>query len=188
MTAVITLATNIIALILIAWIVVMFYFAYENYRSGKDFCITGDVIDETNNVFNTAYGWAKGEAFEDKELVPYDLEVTDEGNAVVSQPGQFTPDYTVESTEEENYSDVLLSQLEPVILEQHAEYVADSNHATRGAATQVEKSNTDDIVPQWGLRRVKYGADMISKNATTVPSFEYTGTTGRTNLYDLIDM
>jgi len=184
MTAVITLATNIIALLLIVWIVVMFYFAYENYRNGKDFCITGDVIDETNNVFNTAYGWAKGETFEDKELVPYNLEASDE---FVEQP-QFTPTYTVENTEEENYSDVLLSQLEPVILEQHAEYVADSNHATRGAATQVEKSNTDDIVPQWGLRRVKYGADMISKNATSVPSFEYTGTTKRSNLYDLIDM
>ena len=60
-----------------------------------------------------------------------------------------------------------------MILEQHAAYAKDSNHATRGASNMVERSNTEDVVQQWGLRRIKYGKDMLTKNATSVPSFEY---------------
>ncbi len=169
MIAVISLAINLIALAVIVWIAVMFYFTYENYRKGQDFCITKQVIEETGNVFNNMYKMTKGEAFEEKELVPYQLEETEEDD-------------------EENYNDVLLSQLEPTILQQHAEYVADSNHSTRGASTQVERSNREDVVPQWGLRRINYGADILSKNATTVPSFEYSGKTEQTNFNQIVGL
>lgn len=182
MTLVIRLVTNLIALAIIAWISIVFYFAYENYRSGEDFCINSKVLEDTGEVFNSAYKWTKGEAFEDKDLVPYDLNVED--YTPLERPA-FTPEYSTDN-DDENYNDVLLSQLEPSIIEQHAEYAADSNHTTRGASMQMEKSNVDDIVPQWGLRRIKYGADILSKNATTVPSFEYTGETKKTNLNNLI--
>lgn len=62
MTAVISLALNIVAFALIAFIAIMFYFAYEEYRGGKDFCITKDTIEKTSGVFDKVYGigsWAK---------------------------------------------------------------------------------------------------------------------------------
>lgn len=184
MIAVISFAVNIIALALIAWIVVMFYFAFENYRKGEEFCINHDVVNNASDALGSAYKWVKRENFEDKDLVPYDMS---EDAMLSEDKPALTPDYT-QDTEEENYNDVLLGQLEPVILEQHAAYVADSSHATRGASMQMEKSNTDDIVPQWGLRRVKYGANILSKNAVSVPSFEYAGDTKQTDLYKMIGM
>jgi hypothetical protein len=178
MSAVTELAVNLIALAMIAWLAVMFYFSYEDYRKGDNFCVTNDTIKRTRNVFGGAYLRAhdavveatKKENFEERELVPYDADLAIEPQA--ERATGLIPNVD-EPEEADNYSDVLLSQLEPVILEQHAAYAKDSNHATRGASNMVERSNTEDVVQQWGLRRIKYGKDMLTKNATSVPSFEY---------------
>jgi hypothetical protein len=176
MSAVTELAVNLIALAMIAWLAVMFYFSYEDYRKGDNFCVTDDTIRRTRDVFSGAYlkaheaATTTQENFEERELVPYDANLAVEPQS--ERATALVPNVD-DSEESDNYSDVLLSQLEPVILEQHAAYAKDSNHATRGASNMVERSNTEDVVQQWGLRRIKYGKDMLTKNATSVPSFEY---------------
>jgi hypothetical protein len=186
------------------WIAILFYFSVEEYNLGGPCFVSKNSVEKTNKLFADQYEKIKNtvkeakmpslpsvsslpnnnssfgnyvEYFEEKELNPHTFDY---------DTGVVPANAEVEA-EEENYNDVLVSQLEPVVVEQHNQYVKNSNRTTSGASTKVERSDREDVVPQWGLRRVKYGKDILSKNALSVPSFEYEDEkTSRTNLMDII--
>ncbi len=167
MSAVVSLTINLISLLLVVWIGVVFYYAYEEYKTGESTCIISkDAISKANHRFTGWYESAKqsaeGENFEERELNPHSFDYV---SGQVEQP--------VVVEEEVDYSNVLLSQLEPVVFEQHSQYVKENNKTTRGASNQVERSDREEVVPTWGLRRINYGKDILTSRATTVPSFEY---------------
>lgn len=200
MSTVSDLAVNVLSLVIVMWIAVLFYFSVEEYKLGGPCFVSKNSVEKTNKLFVDQYEKIKNKAkevklpetkspfgdhveyFEEKELNPHSFDY-DTGAVTVSENVE-----NVEAdVEEENYNDVLVSQLEPIVIEQHNQYVKDSNRTTSGASFKVERSNREDVVPQWGLRRVKYGKDMLSKNALTVPSFEYEDEkTTRTNLMDIL--
>jgi hypothetical protein len=196
MSAVSDLAVNVLSLVIVMWIAVLFYFSVEEYNLGGPCFVSKNSVEKTNKLFVDQYEKIKNkvketklpastssfgnyvEYFEEKELNPHTFDY-DSGAVDASE--------NVEAEEEENYNDVLVSQLESVVVEQHNQYVKNSNRTTSGASTKVERSDREDVVPQWGLRRIKYGKDMLSKNALSVPSFEYEDEkTTRTNLMDIL--
>lgn len=192
MSAVSDLAVNLLSLVIVMWIAVLFYFSVEEYNLGGSCFISKNSVEKTNKLFVDQYEKIKNKAkaqapvssfgnyveyFEEKELNPHSFDY-DSGAVVADKE---------DDMEEEDYNDVLVSQLEPIVVEQHNQYVKNSNRTTSGASTKVERSNREDVVPQWGLRRVNYGKDMLSKNALSVPSFEYEDEkTTRTNLMDIL--
>ncbi len=192
MSAVSDLAVNVLSLVIVMWIAVLFYFSVEEYNLGGSCFISKNSVEKTNKLFVDQYEKIKNKAkvqapvssfgnyveyFEEKELNPHSFDY-DSGAVVADKE---------DDMEEEDYNDVLVSQLEPIVVEQHNQYVKNSNRTTSGASTKVERSNREDVVPQWGLRRVNYGKDMLSKNALSVPSFEYEDEkTTRTNLMDIL--
>lgn len=192
MSAVSDLAVNVLSLVIVMWIAVLFYFSVEEYNLGGSCFISKNSVEKTNKLFADQYEKIKNktkvqapvssfgnyvEYFEEKELNPHSFDY-DSGAVVADKE---------DDMEEEDYNDVLVSQLEPIVVEQHNQYVKNSNRTTSGASTKVERSNREDVVPQWGLRRVNYGKDMLSKNALSVPSFEYEDEkTTRTNLMDIL--
>lgn len=192
MSAVSDLAVNVLSLVIVMWIAVLFYFSVEEYNLGGSCFISKNSVEKTNKLFVDQYEKIKNktkvqapvssfgnyvEYFEEKELNPHSFDY-DSGAVVADKE---------DDMEEEDYNDVLVSQLEPIVVEQHNQYVKNSNRTTSGASTKVERSNREDVVPQWGLRRVNYGKDMLSKNALSVPSFEYEDEkTTRTNLMDIL--
>lgn len=199
MSAVLDLAVNVLSLVIVMWIAILFYFSVEEYKLGGPCFVSKNSVEKTNKLFLDQYEKIKNktkeaslpqtkspfgnyvEYFEEKELNPHSFDY-DSGALPVE-----TVENNENADEEENYNDVLVSQLEPIVIEQHNQYVKDSNRTTSGASFKVERSNREDVVPQWGLRRVKYGKDMLSKNALTVPSFEYEDEkTTRTNLMDIL--
>jgi hypothetical protein len=166
MSAVVSLTINLISLLLVIWIGVVFYYAYEEYKTGNSTCIISkDAIAKANHRFTGWYESAKqsaeGENFEERELNPHNF---DYSSGQVQEPV---------AEDEIDYSNVLLSQLEPVVFEQHTQYVKENNKTTRGASNQVERSDREEVVPTWGLRRINYGKDILTSKALTVPSFEY---------------
>lgn len=191
MSAVSDLAVNVLSLVIVMWIAVLFYFSVEEYNLGGSCFISKNSVEKTNKLFADQYEKIKNKAkvqapvssfgnyveyFEEKELNPHSFDY--DSGAVADDK---------EDDMEEDYNDVLVSQLEPIVVEQHNQYVKNSNRTTSGASTKVERSNREDVVPQWGLRRVNYGKDMLSKNALSVPSFEYEDEkTTRTNLMDIL--
>lgn len=198
MNAVLDLAVNVLSLVIVMWIAILFYFSVEEYKLGGPCFVSKNSVEKTNKLFVDQYEKIKNkakevklpetkspfgdyvESFEEKELNPHSFDY-ESGAVPVSE--------NVEDAdgEEENYNDVLVSQLEPIVIEQHNQYVKDSNRTTSGASFKVERSNREDVVPQWGLRRINYGKDILSKNALTVPSFEYEDEkTTRTNLMDIL--
>lgn len=189
MSAVINFAINLISLVIIAWLAVVFYFSVEDYAMSNNSCIVSNsAVNKANDKVMEWYAKAKAlvtsnssfsniENFEERELSPHSF------NYASGEPTA-EPD-AVEKYDD--YNEILLSQLEPVVFEQHTQYVRENEGTTTGASTQVERSDREEVVPTWGLRRVKYGKDILSKNATTVPSFEYEDEkTTSTNLWDMI--
>lgn len=190
MSAVINFAINIISLVIVVWLAVVFYFSVEDYSMTNNSCVvSNNAVTKANDKIVEWYTKAKNaipsssfsniENFEEKELSPHDFDYTS-GEPVVVQGEDVVE-------EEEDYNEVLLSQLEPVVFEQHTQYIKDNRGTTTGASTQVERSDREEVVPTWGLRRIKYGKDILSKNAVTVPSFEYEDEkTTSTNLWDML--
>lgn len=189
MSAVINFAINLISLVIVVWLAVVFYFSVEDYSMSNNSCIVSNsAVSKANDKVVEWYTKAKGlatynssfsnvENFEERELSPHSFDYTSGEPVVETEPVE----------EDEDYNDILLSQLEPVVFEQHTQYVKENKGTTTGASTQVERSDREEVVPTWGLRRVKYGKDILSKNATTVPSFEYEDEkTTSTNLWSII--
>lgn len=195
MSAVLDLAVNVLSLVIVMWIAILFYFSVEEYNLGGPCFVSKNSVEKTNKLFVDQYEKIKNkvketklqtptssfgnyvEYFEEKELNPHSFDY-DSGDVPADKENE---------VDEEDYNDVLVSQLEPIVVEQHKQYVKNSNRTTSGASTKVERSDREDVVPQWGLRRVKYGKDMLSKNAISVPSFEYEDEkTTRTNLMDIL--
>lgn len=200
MSAVVDLAVNVVSLVIVIWMAILFYFSVEEYKLGGPCFVSKNSVTKTNTLFTDQYEKIKNkvksvslpaaptpasssfgnyvEYFEERELNPHTFDY---------DSGAVSVEKETEVVEDEDYNDVLVSQLEPIVVEQHNQYVKNSNRTTSGASTKVERSDREDVVPQWGLRRVKYGKDMLSKNALTVPSFEYEDEkTTRTNLMDII--
>jgi hypothetical protein len=199
MSAVVDLAVNVVSLVIVMWMAVLFYFSVEEYNLGGPCFVSKNSVTKANKLFMDQYEKIKNKAktvslptlpapsssfgnyvehFEERELNPHTFDY---------DSGAVSTEKESEVVEDEDYNDVLVSQLEPIVVEQHNQYVKNSNRTTSGASTKVERSDREDVVPQWGLRRVKYGKDMLSKNALSVPSFEYEDEkTTRTNLMDII--
>jgi len=192
MNAVVSFIINLISIVIAIWIGAIGYYSFEEYRAGSSTCIISkDAVNKANNKLTSWYDWSKEktediidltssfnniENFEEKELNPHPF---------TYGTGQLVEEPVVE--EEQDYNEVLTSQLEPVVFEQHNQYVKENNKTTTGASTQVERSDREEVVPTWGLRRINYGRDILSKNALTVPSFEYEAqTTTNTNLMNIL--
>lgn len=194
MSAVVSLVINLISIVIAIWIGTVGYYSFEEYRTGTSTCIISkDSISKANNKLTSWYDWSKEkteetvddlssssfnniENFEEKELNPHPF---------TYGTGQLVEEPVVD--EEQDYSEILASQLEPVVFKQHEQYVKENNKTTTGASTQVERSDREEVVPTWGLRRINYGKDILSKNALSVPSFEYEAqTTSRTNLMNIL--
>ncbi len=193
MSAVTNFAINIISAVIVVWIAIVFYFSIEEYKTGASGCvISKDSVTKANNVLMGWYTSAKNKV-EEQTSTPsgfYNMEKFEE-RELNPHPFNYTSGEEVENTEtepeEQDYNEVLMSQLEPIVFEQHSQYVKENNRTTTGASTKVERSDREEVVPTWGLRRVNYGKDILSKNALTVPSFEYEAEkTTSTNLMDIL--
>jgi len=191
MSAVVDISINLLSFLIVTWICVLFYFSVEEYMTGSECVVSKSGVSKTNNLAKELYLKAKeyiskktAEPYEDRQLNPHEFDLS---TGVDLKPEDTVTNRGVsEEVDEEaadDYNDVLLSQLEPVILEQHASYINGPNNVTKGVSMVSERSDRQDVVPQWGLRRYKYGKDLVSNTATSVPSFEYEEEkTGHTDL------
>jgi hypothetical protein len=188
---VVELIFNIGSFVILAWICILFYYAIEDYQGGNSFCFSKTNVDKTNQVFVDGYNKVKSltstpENFEERELNPHSF---DYFSGEDTPEGPITEENTMQQPyEEEDYNDTLVKEwLDDSVVSQHLQYLKESNQATSGASVQVERSDRQDIVPQMGLRRIKYGKDLLSKNAINVPSFlPEEENTSHTNFYAMV--
>lgn len=93
--------------------------------------------------------------------------------ATVSPFSNDLPNQDVELNEDSDYNDTLVNMaLEKSVIDQHNQYVNDSNRVTNTASYAAERTDSQDVVPWVGLRRVDYGKHLVDSTSRTVPSVD----------------
>ena len=83
------------------------------------------------------------------------------------------PNENVVLDEDTDYSDTLRDMaLEKSVIDQHNQYVNDSNRVTNTASYSAERTDSQDVVPWVGLRRVDYGKNLVDSTSRTVPTID----------------
>lgn len=185
---------SVIAIAVLFWLVILMYWALNDFSTGqKQFCINNDHLEKTNNTIRNLL--KKGES-KVADSVINNIEIQELANSInatlvpatVSIPSvvpasnfnnklsPFSNDLVNENVvlnEEDNYSDVLKDMaLEKSVIDQHNQYVNDSNRVTNTASYSAERTDSQDVVPWVGLRRVDYGKKLVEATSRTVPSMD----------------
>jgi hypothetical protein len=132
-----------------------------------------EYISKTSSLFSSP---EKGMSKQIMQIKPLDTNKEPFNNDLPTPQVDLTAGVDANGVSESNndYSDIIAGQaLEKGVFDQHKAYIKEKNKVTNTASRNPARSDSQDLMPFVGLRRIQYqvkGKDMVDSTARQVPS------------------